>query len=74
MTSQNGVPGVAVIDTSTLAITDFISGINGSGGQSIAVTPDGKLIWVAGSPGAVIDAQSLTVIGQLDSGGPIVIY
>jgi len=73
VTSQNGVPGIAVIDTSTLAISDFISGINGSGGQSIAVTPDGKLLYVAGSPGAIIDAHSLTIVGQLQSGGPILI-
>ena len=70
VTAQNGVPGVAVIDTSTLAVTGFISGINATGGQSIAVTRDGKLIYVAGSPGVVINARSLAVVGHFQSGGP----
>ena len=45
--AQNGVGGVAVVDTSTLAVTDFIAGAGGGGAESIAVTPDGlSSTWV----------------------------
>jgi len=70
--AQNNVAGVAVIDTSSLAVTDFISASGGGTGQTIAVTPDGRFVYVAGGP--VIDAQSLQVVGQFKSGPPIVIH
>lgn len=45
--AQNGVGGVAVVDTSTLAVTDFIAGAGGGAAESIAVTPDGlSSTWV----------------------------
>jgi len=70
--SQNGVSGTAVVDTSSLAVISFIPGTTSSGGQSIAVTPDGLLIYVAG--GAVIYSQSLQVVGQFGLGPPVVIH
>jgi len=72
--SQAGVGGVAVVDASTLAVTDFIAGANGSGAESIAVTPDGTYVYVGGSPGRVISTQTLQVVGQFQSSGPIAIY
>jgi DNA-binding beta-propeller fold protein YncE len=84
--SQSGVGGVGVVDTSTFAVTDFIPGANGGGGQygegagqSIAVTPDGNFIYVGGSgipcgPGGIIDTQSLQVVAQFQSCGPIAIH
>jgi DNA-binding beta-propeller fold protein YncE len=81
---QNGVSGVAVIDTPTLTITGFIPGINPVGGcywqgcvggsEAIAVTSDGKFIVAGGSPGAVIDAQSLAIVRQFQSDGPLLVY
>jgi DNA-binding beta-propeller fold protein YncE len=81
---QNNVSGVAVIDTSTLVVTAFIPSINPLGwcavdgcegaGEGIAVTPDGNFIYAGGAPGALIDAQTLAVVGPFTSGGPIVIH
>jgi DNA-binding beta-propeller fold protein YncE len=81
---QNNVSGVAVVDTSTLAVTTFIPGINPLGwcavngcegaGEGIAVTPDGNFVYAGGTPGALIDAQTLAVVAPFTSGGPIVIH
>jgi DNA-binding beta-propeller fold protein YncE len=83
---QNGQSGVAEVDTSTLAVTGFVPGItafpacgphgcsgNGAGG-SLAVAPDGRFVYAAGTPGAVIDAQTLTIVNQFTAGGPIAIH
>lgn len=70
--SQNSVAGVGVVDTSTFAVTNFIAGSIGSGGESIAITRDGKFVFVAG--GAVISTASLSVVGQFGYGPPIVIH
>jgi DNA-binding beta-propeller fold protein YncE len=70
--SQDNVAGVGVVDTSTLVITDFLAGGGGSGGQSVAVTPDGKWVYVGG--GDVIDAQSLQVVGQFTAAPPVVVH
>jgi DNA-binding beta-propeller fold protein YncE len=72
--SQSGVGGVGVVDTSTFAVTTFIPGPSGGGGESIAVTPDGLFVYVGGNPGSVIDTQSLQVMSQFQSGGPIAIH
>jgi len=86
ISTQNSEPGVAVVDTSTLAVTGFVPGIvplpvcgaygcTGTGaGEGLAVTPDGNFIFVAGTPGAVIDTQTLNIVRQFNSGGPIVIH
>jgi DNA-binding beta-propeller fold protein YncE len=71
---QSSVGGVGVVDTSTFAVTDFIPGAAGGGGESIAVTPDGAFVYVGGSPGSVIDTQTLQVVAQFQSGGPITIH
>ena len=43
--SQNAVYGVGVVDTSTLAVTDFISGASGgNGGETLGVTTDGDYV------------------------------
>ena len=81
---QNDVSGVAVVDTSTLAVTSFIPGVNPLGwcavdgcegaGEGIAVTPDGNFIYAGGNPGALINARTLAVVAPFTSGGPIVIH
>jgi DNA-binding beta-propeller fold protein YncE len=71
---QSSVGGVGVVDTSTFAVTDFIPGAAGGGGESIAVTQDGAFVYVGGSPGSVIDTQTLQVVAQFQSGGPITIH
>jgi len=88
--SQNGVRGVGVIDTSTLAILDFVNGgqpcyfgCGAEGGESISITPDGRFLSVASATNIesrgsavikVIDTQSLQVVAQLISGAPIVTH
>jgi DNA-binding beta-propeller fold protein YncE len=86
MSTQNGQSGVAVVDTSTIAVTGFVSGISpfgawsehgdtGTGaGAGLGVTFDGHLIFAAGTPGAIIDAQTLTIDQQVQFAGPVVVY
>ena len=70
--AQNNVNGVGVVDTSTLAVTAFIPGTGGGSGQSIAVTPDGTLIYVGG--GDIINAQTLEVVGAFGASAPVAIH
>ncbi|MGA2739762.1 MAG: YncE family protein [Bryobacteraceae bacterium] len=69
---QSGISGVAVVDSSTLTITNFIAGGSGGGGESIAITPDGRFVYVGG--GDVIYTPTLEVVGSLSAGPPIVIH
>jgi DNA-binding beta-propeller fold protein YncE len=74
-TSENNVAGVAVVDTSILAVTDFVPGVvPGYSPESIAVTPDGKLVYVGGPNGGVIDAKTLQVVENFKPGSPIAIH
>jgi DNA-binding beta-propeller fold protein YncE len=74
-TTENNVAGIAVVDTSTLAVTDFIPGVvPGYSPESIAVTPDGRLVWVGGPNGGVIDAKTLRVAGTFKPGSPLTIH
>jgi WD40 repeat protein len=72
--TQDTVSGVAVVDTSTLAVTGFVAGIAPDGGEGLALTPDGSYLYAAGNPGAIVDTQTLQIVGQFQSDGPIVIH
>jgi DNA-binding beta-propeller fold protein YncE len=77
---QKSVQGVAVIDTATLEVTSFVTGItllrscHAGCGQSIVVTTDGQYIYAAGSPGAIINTQTLAIIASFNSNGQLVAY
>jgi len=82
--TQNGTAGVAVVDTSTLAVSHFIPVANaGGGGESIGITQDGSYVYVGvtSTTGnqvtqtvAVINTQTLQVVGNVLSGPPFVIH
>ena len=73
--------GINVIDTATLAVTNFLPGTFGVGG--LAVTPDGTLLYGRGQsptfqfgaePGSIINTQSLQITATFPSGGGILIH
>jgi DNA-binding beta-propeller fold protein YncE len=73
--------GINVIDTATLAVTNFLPGTFGVGG--LAVTPDGTLLYGGGQsptfqfgaePGSIINTQSLQITATFPSGGGILIH
>lgn len=70
--TQNGLSGIAVVDTSTLAISNFIPSPIGGGEQSLAITSDGLFVYAAG--GDVIYTPTLQVLGQFNAGAPIVTH
>jgi DNA-binding beta-propeller fold protein YncE len=74
----NNATGVAVVDTSTLALTDIIPGPGFAiGGESIAVSEDGAFVYIAdyyGGAVTVLDTRSLKIVGQLFSGVPFVVH
>jgi WD40 repeat protein len=85
LSAQNNISGLAVVDTSTLAVTSFIPGISGFGGcdyngscagsgEEIGITSDGKFVYAGGAPGYVIDTRSLATVGQFQAAGPFVIH
>jgi len=86
MSTLNGQSGVAVVDTSALAVSGFVPGISPFGacgehgcsgegaGEGLAVASDGQLVFAAGTPGAIIDAQTLTIEQQVQFGGPVVVH
>jgi hypothetical protein len=86
MSNQNSQSRVAVLETSTLAVTGFVPGISpfgvcgahgclGTGaGEGLAGTPDGGVLYAAGSPGGIIDTQALTIGKQFQFGGPVVVH
>jgi hypothetical protein len=82
---------VAVLDTSTLAITGFIPNVFANAGEGLALSPDGGRLYLGGQvpsallgtpypppSGAMIDTQSLQVIGVFPAGdefgAPIVVH
>jgi DNA-binding beta-propeller fold protein YncE len=72
--TQSGVNGVAVLDTSTLTVTGFVAGIAPRVGEALALSPDGLYLCAAGTPGAVVNTQTLQIVGQFQSDGPVVIH
>jgi serine/threonine protein kinase len=81
--SALGAYAIAVVDTSTLAVLDFVPGAFGGSGESLALTSDGKLLYAGGlssnqaTPvwaGAMIDRQSLKVVKRFAAGPVVVIH
>jgi DNA-binding beta-propeller fold protein YncE len=86
-TSQNNATGIAVVDTTSLAVTNFAPcNVSSEAGQAVAVTPDGSELYTGGFtgagaqpftsisyPGNVIDTETLQVTGQFPSWGPVLI-
>jgi DNA-binding beta-propeller fold protein YncE len=68
--------GLAVIDTATLALTAYITGINPlrGPGETVLATPDGRYVYAGGAPGAIIDAQTMAIVAPFESGGSVVLF
>jgi len=64
--------GVSVVDTSTLQILSFVPGGAAISAQGMALTEDGLFLYVADGP--AIYTPTMTVLGQVNIGPPIVIH
>ena len=76
-TNSSNQTGIGVVNTSTMQLATFapVTGGAGGGGESIAVSSDGLLIYVGSSdPVTVVNAVTLKVVQSLNASAPFVVH